>query len=230
MISDHLGSVRLVVNAATGAVAQRLDYDEYGRIIQNTAPGFQPFGFAGGLLDDQTGLVRFGARDYNPQAGRWTAKDLLGFGGGYANLYEYVDNDPVNHVDPSGLQTLQTGFTVNISWGPITVTGSYGTAIDVHGNIAPFSAAGGGLGAGAHASAGFMLAVSNATTVCDLAGPFATGSVGGGAGVDASIDVFSGPSSNGHVSGGGFTVGAGLGAGGFGGVTTTTVGPATSLW
>ena len=33
---------------------------------------FQPFGFAGGLYDHQTGLIRFGARDYDSEAGRWT--------------------------------------------------------------------------------------------------------------------------------------------------------------
>lgn len=44
--------------------------------------GFQPFGFAGGLYDRDTGLTRFGARDYDPQTGRWTAKDSIGLAGG----------------------------------------------------------------------------------------------------------------------------------------------------
>ena len=72
LVSDHLGSVRLVVHVATGAVAQRLDYDEFGQVLTDTNPGFQPFGFGGGLYDRGTGLVRFGARDYAPQFGRWT--------------------------------------------------------------------------------------------------------------------------------------------------------------
>ncbi|MGB8329014.1 MAG: hypothetical protein WCE62_02730 [Polyangiales bacterium] len=59
-----LGSVRLVVNVATGEVVQRMDYDAFGRVLHEYNPGFQPFGFAGGLYDDDTGLVRFGARDY----------------------------------------------------------------------------------------------------------------------------------------------------------------------
>jgi YD repeat-containing protein len=48
ILSDHLGSPRLVVDTSTGAIAQRLDYDEWGRMLQDTAPGLQPFGFAGG--------------------------------------------------------------------------------------------------------------------------------------------------------------------------------------
>ena len=50
-----------------------------------------------------TGLVRFGARDYDPETGRWTAKDPIRFEGGQANLYVYVLNDPVNNADRTGL-------------------------------------------------------------------------------------------------------------------------------
>ena len=60
IVSDHLRSVRLVVNASTGAVVQRLDYDAFGNVTQDSNPGFQPFGFVG-LSDTQTGLVRFRA-------------------------------------------------------------------------------------------------------------------------------------------------------------------------
>ncbi len=106
ILSDHLGSPRAIVNIATGAVVQRMTYDEFGAVISDTNQGFQPFGFAGGLHDVLTGLVRFGARDYDAVTGRWTAKDPIGFGGGSANLYGYVLNDPINLIDPSGLATL----------------------------------------------------------------------------------------------------------------------------
>ena len=58
------------------------------------------------MYDADTKLVRFGARDYNPEIGRWTAKDPIGFGGGQSNFYEYCLNDPVNYVDLNGLQKL----------------------------------------------------------------------------------------------------------------------------
>jgi RHS repeat-associated protein len=103
IISDHLGSVRLVVNVTTGAIAQRIDYDEFGQVLMDTSPGFQPFGFAGGLYDADTGLVRFGVRDYDPQTGRWTARDPILFDSGEANLYGYALNDPINFLDPRGL-------------------------------------------------------------------------------------------------------------------------------
>lgn len=79
-----------------------MNYDAFGRVIQDTRPGFQPFGFAGGLYDPETGLVRFGARDYDAETGRWTTKDPIGFEGGSTNLYEYAANNPVNFIDPSG--------------------------------------------------------------------------------------------------------------------------------
>jgi RHS repeat-associated protein len=102
IVADARGSVRLVVNAATGAVAQRIDYDEFGRVLSDTNPGLQPFGFAGGLYDADTGMVRFGARDYDALIGRWASRDPVLFAGAQANLYTYVGNDPVNEVDPSG--------------------------------------------------------------------------------------------------------------------------------
>ena len=102
IVSDHQGSPRLVVDIASGDVAQRIDYDAFGRVLADSNPGFQPFGYAGGLYDAATGLVRFGARDYDPRTGRWTTKDPIDFGGGDTNLYAYVLDDPVNLVDPGG--------------------------------------------------------------------------------------------------------------------------------
>ena len=101
LVTNHLGSVELVVNASTGEVASWRDYDAWGRVVADSNPDFQPFGFAGGLYDGATGLVRFGARDYDPETGAWTAKDPIGFRGSL-NFYIYASGDPVNRRDLDG--------------------------------------------------------------------------------------------------------------------------------
>ena len=114
LIADHLGSPRLVVNVTDGTVVQRMDYDEFGRTILDTGAGSQVFGFAGGVYDGQTGLVRFGARDYDAGVGRWGAKDPSRLSGGTSNFYDYSLNDPVNVRDVSGL-----GWIWNYSFAPV---------------------------------------------------------------------------------------------------------------
>jgi RHS repeat-associated protein len=111
IIADQLGSPRLVVNSADGSIAQKLDYDEFGNVLTDTNPGFIPFAFAGGLYDQNTKLVRFGARDYDPENGRWTIKDPIRFQSGEMNLYGYGMNDPINFIDPTGLSVLGDFFS-----------------------------------------------------------------------------------------------------------------------
>jgi RHS repeat-associated protein len=103
IIHDAVGSPVLVVDTASGAIVQQITYDEFGNVLADTNPGFQPFGFAGGLNDQDTKLIRFGARDYNPATGRWTTKDPTLLSGGDTNVYDYAQTDPVNHTDLTGL-------------------------------------------------------------------------------------------------------------------------------
>jgi hypothetical protein len=50
--------------------------------------------------------VTLGARDYDPSVGRWISKDPILFEGGQANIYVYVNNDPLNNVDEQGTGPL----------------------------------------------------------------------------------------------------------------------------
>ena len=106
LVTDVRGSVRQVVDTSTGAVVESIEYDPWGAVTADSAPGFEPFGFGGGLVDADTGLVRFGARDYDPNARRWTAPDPIGFASGSTNLYAFADDNPVTHRDPSGLRSV----------------------------------------------------------------------------------------------------------------------------
>jgi len=101
LIVNQVGTVQAVVDVATGEVVQRLEHDEFGRVLFDSNPGLQPFGFAGGLVDADTGLVRFGARDYEPVTGRWTARDPVRFAGG-DNQYAYLAAAPHGAKDPAG--------------------------------------------------------------------------------------------------------------------------------
>jgi RHS repeat-associated protein len=99
--ANHLGSPVAVIHAGSGEVVQEFSYDAFG-VSETFGEVLIPFGFAGGLVDGDTGLVRFGARDYDPQTGRWTQMDPIRFAGGDPNLYGYVMSDPVNWIDPEG--------------------------------------------------------------------------------------------------------------------------------
>ncbi len=121
ILSNHLGSPRLVININDGSVIQRMNYDAFGNVTNDTNSGFQPFGFAGGIYDAETELVRFGARDYDAETGRWTAKDPILFDGGDSNLYGYVLDNPINFIDPNG---ECFGFCIGIAAAVVTACGT----------------------------------------------------------------------------------------------------------
>jgi RHS repeat-associated protein len=175
VISDHLGSPRLVIDTATGTVIQTMDFDEWGNVIADTNPEFQPFGFAGGLYDTDTKLVRFGARDYDAEIGRWTSKDPIQFRGGGLNLYGYVDgvgkplieanlygytfNDPINFLDPTGKAGIGSAFGEAVGGifsasGPIGLTCGLAAGVACGVAVAPFTGLGSIVAGGACGVAG----------------------------------------------------------------------------
>ena len=97
----------------TGAIVMKTTYDAFGNIENEWYNGFArlPFGFAGGHYDADTGLTRFGARDYDPVIGRWITKDPAGLAAG-TNLYNYSGGDPVDYVDTNGEYAVAVPFIV----------------------------------------------------------------------------------------------------------------------
>ncbi len=178
VISDHLGSVRLIteVDGTTGSTVEEIDYDEFG--VASTDPLFQPFGFAGGVQDGDSGFVRFGARDLDPSVGRWLLPDPIRFASGTVSLYGYVDNDPLNRSDPRGL------FALNAIGVGAAIGGLSGLAQGLSSGQSGFnllaSAAGGVVGGGLAGGIG-AITLSNSVAILGLSGLLAgpTGAIVG---------------------------------------------------
>jgi len=113
---DQVGTLRAITDQNQNIIKE-ITYDTFGNITTDTNPDFTiPFGFAGGLQDQDTNLVHFGYREYDPQTGKWTSKDPIDFSGGDSNLYGYVLNDPVNFVDPEGLMSARGAIGTGMLW------------------------------------------------------------------------------------------------------------------
>jgi RHS repeat-associated protein len=100
--SDHVGSVRFIVDIDSGEIVEQERFDSWGSSVFHQGGSMVPYGFAGGLRDRHNGLVHFPARTYDPALMRWLSRDPLIFLGGSSNLYAYANNDPINFRDPSG--------------------------------------------------------------------------------------------------------------------------------
>ncbi|MEM5789327.1 MAG: RHS repeat-associated core domain-containing protein, partial [Syntrophobacteraceae bacterium] len=114
----------------SGTVVNSYAYDPFGVILAQQESIPQPFKFVGqygvmaepALTPDQTGLYYMRARYYDPNVGRFISEDPLGFGGGDVNLFAYVQNDPVNAIDPWGLQSSSS----NKPWALFEMFGGVG--------------------------------------------------------------------------------------------------------
>ena len=97
---DHLGSTSLTTNSSGASVSQQ-EFDPWGKVrsgnISQTSMSYT------GQKLDGTGLLFYNARYYDPAIGRFTSADSMIVGAGQNfNRYSYVNNDPINHNDPSG--------------------------------------------------------------------------------------------------------------------------------
>jgi len=103
---DGLGSV-VALTDGSDTVVNTYSYDPYGNVTPGASNSVaNSWQYTGGYLDSQTGLVKLGQRFYDPSIGRWTQLDPLGEG------YVYAGDNPVNFVDPSGLNFIDDLYQV----------------------------------------------------------------------------------------------------------------------
>ena len=100
--TDILGSVRFVTDKY-GTVQADYSYDAFGSPYLGNLENDIGFGYCGKVYDNGTGLYDYGFRDYSPVSARFTTVDPIRDG---ANWFSYVVNDPVNYVDPFGLNPV----------------------------------------------------------------------------------------------------------------------------
>src|SRR5262249_42167080 len=101
-LTDRMQSV-IDVASLTGGVLKAIRYDNFGRAIGDGAGVIDEWGYTGRPVDSWTGVQNNRARWYDPRIGRWITTDPLGYAAGDANLYRYVNGNPLNHKDPSGM-------------------------------------------------------------------------------------------------------------------------------
>lgn len=81
---------------------QKVEHYRFSAFGEEQAPGATcPWRFSS-KRTDESGLVYYGRRYYNPHLGRWLTPDPLGLSAG-VNLYAFVNNDPLIKVDDYGL-------------------------------------------------------------------------------------------------------------------------------
>ncbi len=99
--ADGLGSI-IALTDQSGKVVQNFEYDSFGNLKDQKNRIKQPFTYTGREWDKEIGLYYYRARYYDPMDGRFISKDPIGFKGGI-NQFQYVQNNPINFVDSTGL-------------------------------------------------------------------------------------------------------------------------------
>jgi len=101
---DDRGNISQVLNT-NSSVASNYLVSAWGEASTDSA-AYDPYRCMGGqfgnYFDQETGLILCGQRYYDPSGGRWINRDPISYAGGL-NVYGYVGNNPVNFIDPDGL-------------------------------------------------------------------------------------------------------------------------------
>jgi RHS repeat-associated protein len=172
---DGLNSVVAVTNnLSTTDATQR--FDAWGNKVAST--GTAPrYGYTG-REPDETGLIFYRARYYDPTLGRFTQRDPVGLRGGM-NRYAYVGGNPIGYKDPSGeiifnLGAAGIGAGIGAAAGGITAYFNGGSLSDIA-TAAAIGAVGGAVTGFTFGAAGSLVVGGLSSGLGNIAGQLATG-------------------------------------------------------
>jgi RHS repeat-associated protein len=100
---DGNGNVTALINAADNSLSARYEYSAFGQLLRATGSlAFKnQFRFSTKFADDESGLIYYGYRYFNPSSGKWISRDPLEEKGGI-NLLVFCLNHPINRIDTDG--------------------------------------------------------------------------------------------------------------------------------
>ena len=103
VVTDHLQSTRVAIRR-DNTVSGQIDYTPFGERVGETSEDKTNLtrSYTGQVLEGETATYDFNARRYDPSVGRFGSVDAIRQS---ISPYSYTENDPVNHVDPTGLGT-----------------------------------------------------------------------------------------------------------------------------
>lgn len=119
--ADGLGSI-VSITDGNHNVVQSYEYDSYGMVKPSSPTFVNSYTYTGREWDREAGLYFDRARYYDPMEGRFISKDPIGFAGGDLNVYVYVQNNPLNLVDPFGLESFDPKKFANLAIGTGAIT------------------------------------------------------------------------------------------------------------
>ncbi len=209
---DHLDSVRELVGTDGATVEAQYSYDPWG-VVERAGSNsvVSPALFTGHLVHEPSGNYLTHYRVYDPRHGRWLTRDPIGETGGM-HLYGYVESNPINFIDPSGLADIFFGFEGDLVGGPLGGESAFGIVFDTDHPLESGIFRTGGPAAGANVG----VSVCGGAVVRDIEGY--------GSDIDANIGMWS-PSvifDDQGVNGASIGYGPGVGVSIAQGYTTTT--------
>ncbi|MCR9204488.1 MAG: RHS repeat-associated core domain-containing protein, partial [Halobacteriovoraceae bacterium] len=188
---DGLGSVS-AISDSTGEILQKNSYSAFGELASindkdgndiSSNPHITPyFAYTAREYDQETGLMYYRARCYDPSLGRFLTEDPIEFAAGDSNFYRYVRNNPLTSTDPYG----KFGITVTVGGGlrwlgiggevnPIGIAVTYSKKDGLQGAF--INSVAGKFGLGLGASADISVGLTNARNLNDLEGAFIGASI-----------------------------------------------------